>query len=197
MEDVQGVARGADGAVDDDVNQDHLGLDRVYIQAKRWEGSVGRVSGIRFVRSHQRHSARAQRLRPGARAGVRNWHLCQTVLESGVGLSLLGHSEQTPLGILSAQEVHTPLRLWNQPGTMMKKCQHLGSVQAQVVRVDMDPIRSSSPCQMPPVTISRSSMHTVIYLTFLMCPSMNRYQARSNKAPSSGFSWLLPLAQRS
>ncbi|MFM2172986.1 MAG: hypothetical protein RLZZ54_913 [Cyanobacteriota bacterium] len=42
MEDVQGVARGADGGVDGVVNQDHLGLDRIYIQAKRWEGSVGR-----------------------------------------------------------------------------------------------------------------------------------------------------------
>lgn len=42
MADVQGVARGADGGVDGVVNQDHLGLDRIYIQAKRWEGSVGR-----------------------------------------------------------------------------------------------------------------------------------------------------------
>lgn len=42
MADVQGVTRGADGGVDGVVNQDHLGLDRIYIQAKRWEGSVGR-----------------------------------------------------------------------------------------------------------------------------------------------------------
>lgn len=42
MADVQGVARGADGGVDGVVNQDHLGLDRIYIQAKRWEGAVGR-----------------------------------------------------------------------------------------------------------------------------------------------------------
>ena len=42
MADVQGVARGADGGVDGVVKQDHLGLDRIYIQAKRWEGSVGR-----------------------------------------------------------------------------------------------------------------------------------------------------------
>lgn len=42
MADVQGVARGADGGVDGVVNHDHLGLDRIYIQAKRWEGSVGR-----------------------------------------------------------------------------------------------------------------------------------------------------------
>jgi restriction system protein len=42
MADVQGVTRGADGGVDGVVNQDHLGLDRIYIQAKRWDGSVGR-----------------------------------------------------------------------------------------------------------------------------------------------------------
>ena len=42
MADVQGVTRGADGGVDGVVNQDHLGLNRIYIQAKRWEGSVGR-----------------------------------------------------------------------------------------------------------------------------------------------------------
>lgn len=41
MADVQGVARGSDGGVDGVVNQDHLGLDRIYIQAKRWEGQVG------------------------------------------------------------------------------------------------------------------------------------------------------------
>lgn len=49
MADVQGVARGADGGVDGVVNQDHLGLDRIYIQAKRWEGSVGRPSIQGFV----------------------------------------------------------------------------------------------------------------------------------------------------
>jgi len=42
MADVQGVARGADGGIDGVVSQDHLGLDRIYIQAKRWDGSVGR-----------------------------------------------------------------------------------------------------------------------------------------------------------
>ncbi len=42
LADVQGVARGSDGGVDGVVNQDHLGLDRIYIQAKCWEGSVGR-----------------------------------------------------------------------------------------------------------------------------------------------------------
>jgi len=36
------VARGADGGVVNGVvNQDHLRLDRVYLQAKRWKSSVG------------------------------------------------------------------------------------------------------------------------------------------------------------
>jgi restriction system protein len=41
MADVQGVVKGSDGGVDGVVNQDHLGLDRIYIQAKKWEGQVG------------------------------------------------------------------------------------------------------------------------------------------------------------
>ena len=49
MADVQGVAKGADGGIDGVVNQDHLGLDRIYIQAKRWEGSVGRPVIQAFV----------------------------------------------------------------------------------------------------------------------------------------------------
>lgn len=49
MADVQGVGRGADGGVDGVVNQDHLGLDRIYIQAKRWEGTVGRPVIHAFV----------------------------------------------------------------------------------------------------------------------------------------------------
>lgn len=49
MADVQGVAKGADGGIDGVVNQDHLGLDRIYIQAKRWEGAVGRPVIQAFV----------------------------------------------------------------------------------------------------------------------------------------------------
>lgn len=42
MSDVQGVKPGADGGVDGVVNQDKLGLDRVYVQAKKWDAPVGR-----------------------------------------------------------------------------------------------------------------------------------------------------------
>ncbi len=56
--DVQGVARGADGGIDGVVNQDHLGLDRIYIQAKRWEGSVGSPVIQRFAGSLDEQGAK-------------------------------------------------------------------------------------------------------------------------------------------
>ena len=36
------VGRSGDGGVDGVINEDRLGLDVIYIQAKRWEGTVGR-----------------------------------------------------------------------------------------------------------------------------------------------------------
>ncbi|WP_347262539.1 restriction endonuclease [Rudaea sp.] len=36
------VGKSGDGGIDGVINEDRLGLDVVYIQAKRWEGSVGR-----------------------------------------------------------------------------------------------------------------------------------------------------------
>lgn len=35
------VGRSGDGGIDGIINEDRLGLDAIYIQAKRWEGSVG------------------------------------------------------------------------------------------------------------------------------------------------------------
>ena len=41
--DAEAVGRSGDGGIDGIINQDKLGLDRIYIQAKRWEtGNVGR-----------------------------------------------------------------------------------------------------------------------------------------------------------
>lgn len=42
MKDVEGVPRGPDGGIDGTIKEDKLGLDIIYIQAKRWESSVGR-----------------------------------------------------------------------------------------------------------------------------------------------------------
>ena len=45
----QAVGRTGDSGIDGIINEDRLGLDVIYIQAKRWEGSVGRPELQRFV----------------------------------------------------------------------------------------------------------------------------------------------------
>ena len=40
-EDAQTVGRSGDGGIDGIINEDRLGLDVIYVQAKRWEGNVG------------------------------------------------------------------------------------------------------------------------------------------------------------
>lgn len=52
------VGRSGDGGVDGLINEDPLGLDVVYIQAKRWEGVVGRPIVQAFVGSLEGHRAR-------------------------------------------------------------------------------------------------------------------------------------------
>jgi restriction system protein len=42
MRDVEGVPRGPDGGIDGTIKEDKLGLDIIYVQAKRWAYSVGR-----------------------------------------------------------------------------------------------------------------------------------------------------------
>lgn len=39
----------ADGGIDGIINEDRLGLDTIYLQAKRWEGTVGRPEIQKFV----------------------------------------------------------------------------------------------------------------------------------------------------
>jgi restriction system protein len=47
---IQGVPRGPDGGIDGKINEDKLGLDQIYIQAKRYsENSVGRPTVQSFV----------------------------------------------------------------------------------------------------------------------------------------------------
>lgn len=46
-----------DGGIDGVINEDRLGLDAIYVQAKRWEGNVG-VGPLReFVGSLSEHKA--------------------------------------------------------------------------------------------------------------------------------------------
>ena len=43
------VGRAGDEGIDGVINQDRLGLDTIYLQAKRWEGTVGRPEIQKFV----------------------------------------------------------------------------------------------------------------------------------------------------
>jgi len=45
----QVVGKSGDGGIDGIINEDRLGLDVIYIQAKRWEADVGRPEIQKFV----------------------------------------------------------------------------------------------------------------------------------------------------
>ncbi|MCY3550106.1 MAG: restriction endonuclease [Candidatus Poribacteria bacterium] len=52
------VGRGGDGGIDGIINEDRLGLDVVYVQAKRWEGNVSRPEIQKFAGALQGQRAR-------------------------------------------------------------------------------------------------------------------------------------------
>jgi restriction system protein len=52
------VGRGGDGGIDGVINEDRLGLDVIYIQAKRWEGTVGRPEIQKFAGALQGQRAK-------------------------------------------------------------------------------------------------------------------------------------------
>jgi restriction system protein len=54
----QVVGRSGDGGIDGVIKEDKLGLDVVYVQAKRWESSVGRPDVQKFAGSLLGHGAR-------------------------------------------------------------------------------------------------------------------------------------------
>jgi restriction system protein len=54
----QAVGQSGDGGIDGIIKEDKLGLDVVYIQAKRWEGSVGRPVVQAFAGSIEGRRAR-------------------------------------------------------------------------------------------------------------------------------------------
>lgn len=51
------IGRSGDGGIDGVIKEDKLGLDNVYIQAKRWEGTVGRPTVQAFAGSLMGHKA--------------------------------------------------------------------------------------------------------------------------------------------
>ena len=54
----QAIGQSGDGGIDGIIKEDKLGLDAVYIQAKRWEGTVGRPVVQAFAGSLEGHRAR-------------------------------------------------------------------------------------------------------------------------------------------
>ena len=52
------VGRSGDGGIDGIINEDALGLDAVYVQAKRWDGAVGRPLIQQFAGALQGQRAR-------------------------------------------------------------------------------------------------------------------------------------------
>ena len=52
------IGKSGDEGIDGVINEDRLGLDVIYIQAKRWEGTVGRPEIQRFVGALQGKKAR-------------------------------------------------------------------------------------------------------------------------------------------
>jgi restriction system protein len=54
----QAIGRSGDGGIDGIIKEDRLGLDVIYVQAKRWEGSVGRPEIQKFAGALQGNRAR-------------------------------------------------------------------------------------------------------------------------------------------
>jgi restriction system protein len=52
------VGKSGDGGIDGIIKEDRLGLESIYIQAKRWEGTVGRPVIQQFAGALQGHRAR-------------------------------------------------------------------------------------------------------------------------------------------
>jgi restriction system protein len=52
------VGQSGDGGIDGIIKEDRLGLENIYVQAKRWEGTVGRPTIQQFAGALQGHRAR-------------------------------------------------------------------------------------------------------------------------------------------
>jgi restriction system protein len=54
----QAVGKSGDGGIDGIIKEDRLGLDVIYLQAKRWESPVGRPEVQKFAGALQAHRSR-------------------------------------------------------------------------------------------------------------------------------------------
>lgn len=99
----QAIGRSGDEGIDGVINEDRLGLDSIYIQAKKWEGSVSRPEIQKFAGALQGKRATkgvfitTSTFTDGARDFTSNisskiilldgFHLARLMIEYGVGVS--------------------------------------------------------------------------------------------------------------
>jgi restriction system protein len=97
------LGRSGDGGIDGVIREDALGLDQIYVQAKRWGGSVGRPVIQGFVGAlHGAHADRGvlittSHFTPDATSYARNvparvilidgQHLAELMIDYGVGVT--------------------------------------------------------------------------------------------------------------
>lgn len=107
------LGKSGDGGIDGIINEDRLGLDVIYIQAKRWEGTVGRPEIQKFAGALQ-----GQRARKGVFITTSSFtgeakeyaslieskiilidgeHLSMLMVEHNVGVSTVGQYEMKKL----------------------------------------------------------------------------------------------------
>jgi restriction system protein len=107
IKDVEGVPSGPDGGIDGLIKEDKLGLDAIYIQAKRWDqdksvgrekiqafqgalAGVGARKGVFMTTSSFTQQARTyvERLRDSKIVLIDGQHLAQLMIEHDVGVSI-------------------------------------------------------------------------------------------------------------
>ena len=98
------VGRSGDGGIDGIINEDRLGLDMIYVQAKRWEGNVGEPpvrdfvgaldgegvqKGVFIITSHFSPAAKNYALKSSKRIIlIDGKQLTQLMIEHNVGVSV-------------------------------------------------------------------------------------------------------------
>ena len=98
------IGQSGDGGIDGIIDEDRLGLDAIYIQAKRWEGVVGRPEIQKFVgalqgqRAHKGVFITTSEFTKEAQEYVKNinnkvvlingFSLAKLMIENNVGVSI-------------------------------------------------------------------------------------------------------------
>jgi restriction system protein len=73
--DLQPVGGAGDGGIDGVISLDRLGLEKVYVQAKRWQASMGRPELQAFYGALAGHKARKGCSSPPPATRPRRWSL--------------------------------------------------------------------------------------------------------------------------